>query len=283
MTCKNDTNSLLDSSDCLSNNHGTIDSTYSSIPDANEHEFRPRDKQYDSISSSRTYELSNSCNNDDDGELMSLPLSSSIIPIYRFKFTQEFMEELHQFSKIHYLDNRKDFKEAWTKWSEEEKKDLIEKEIKRLNDLGFHGDILDKMFKSARYYFRKRKEGTNSSSNNSSNSSSNNSSNSSSNSSSNRNDSKKDVEVQEKRHYHCCSKYFLEIMDKQIKNLLQEKDKELEDKKPSIAFLHFCKDNKDLLKEEIESLFKIGFTDVKEIQYKIKKTYKNKYFSIIHK
>jgi hypothetical protein len=265
MTCKNDTNSILDSSDFVSNNHGTIDSTYSSIPDANEHEFRARDKQYDSISSSRTHGLSNSSNNNNDDELMSLPLPSSIIPIYRFKFTQEFMEELHQFSKIHYLDNRKDFKEAWTKWSEEEKKDLIEKEIKRLNDLGFHGDILDKMFKSARYYFRKRQEGSNSSSNSSS--------------------SKKDVDVEEKRHrhYHCCSKYFLEIMDKQIKNLLQEKDKELEDKKPSISFLHFCKDNKDLLKEEIESLFKLGFTDVKEIQYKIKKTYKNKYFSIIHK
>jgi hypothetical protein len=271
MSLKNDTNSLLYSSDYLSNNHGTIDSTYSSISDANEHEFRAGDKRCVSISSSRTYGLSNSFNNDDiQLKTLSLSLPSSIITIYRFKFTQEFMEELHQFSKIHYLDNRKDFKEAWTKWSEEEKKYLIEKEIKRLNDLGFYGDILDKMFKSARYYFRKKKieaeEGVVA-------------------------DTVADVvtdvvagEVKEKeRHYHCCSKYLLEIMDKQIKNLLEEKDKEVEDKKPSIAFLHFCKDNKDLLKEEIESLFKLGFTDVKEIQNKIKKTYKNKYFSIIHK
>ena len=235
MSCKNVSNSILDSSNCLSNNHGTIDSTIDSIPDANGLEFRGTDKRCVSISSQN-----------DDTNLTSLS-----IPIYRFKFTQDFMEELHKFSKIHYLDNRKDFKEAWVKWSEEEeKKDLIEKEIKRLNDQGFHGDILDKMFKSARYYFRKRED----------------------------NNSEKTGVIQ--RNYHCCSKYLLEIMDKQIKNLLLEKDKE---SKPSIAFLHFCKENKELLKEEIESLFKSGFTDVKEIQNKIKKTYKNKYFSIIHK
>jgi hypothetical protein len=238
MSCKNVSNSILDSSNCLSNNHGTIDSKHNSTTDTNEYEFRTRDKRCISISTP----------NDD------IPLTSLSIPIYRFKFTQDFMEELHKFSKIHYLDNRKDFKEAWVIWSEEEeKKDLIEKEIKRLNDLGFHGDILDKMFKSARYYFRKRED---------------------------INTSKEVFTENSQRHYHCCSKYLLEIMDKQIKNLLLEKDKE---SKPSIAFLHFCKENRDLLKEEIESLFKSGFTDVKEIQNKIKKTYKNKYFSIIHK
>jgi hypothetical protein len=265
MTCKNDTNSLLLSPSIISDNYGTIDSTNNSISDANEYEFRTRNKQCVSLSSSRTFGLSNSFNNDDiqlktNTKTLSLSMPSSIIPIYRFKFTQEFMEELHKFSKIHYLDNRKDFKEAWKKWSEEENKDLIEKEIKRLNDAGFYGDILDKMFKSARYYFRKKKV-----------------------------EAEEVIEVEQKvkekikeRHYHCCSKYLLEIMNKQIKNLLEESDKEVVDKKPSIAFLYFCKDNKDLLREEIESLFKLGFIDVKEIQYKIKKTYKNKYFSIIH-
>ena len=33
--------------------------------------------------------------------------------IYRFKFTEQFMEELYKFSKIHQYDDRKDFKEAW--------------------------------------------------------------------------------------------------------------------------------------------------------------------------
>lgn len=256
MTCKNVSNSILDSSDFVSSNHGTVDSTFSS--DANELEFRTGNKHCDSISSGGVPIFKS-----------NLTSSLSCIPIYRFKFTQDFMEELHQFSKIHYLDNRKDFKEAWVKWSEEEeKKDLIEKEIKRLNELGFHGDILDKMFKSARYYFRKRED---------------NASITTTNSKKVFEETDVEGELVNKRNYHCCSKYLLEIMDKQIKNLLLEKDKEAENKKPSIAFLHFCKENKDLLKEEIESLFKLGFTDVKEIQNKIKKTYKNKYFSINHK
>ena len=40
-------------------------------------------------------------------------------PIFRFKFTEAFMEDLYKFSKIHQYDHRKDFKEAWTKWIEE--------------------------------------------------------------------------------------------------------------------------------------------------------------------
>jgi hypothetical protein len=39
--------------------------------------------------------------------------------IYRFKFSKEFMEELHNFSKIHQYDERKDFKEAWKIWIED--------------------------------------------------------------------------------------------------------------------------------------------------------------------
>ena len=75
--------------------------------------------------------------------------------IYRFKFTEEFMEVLYEFSKIHQYDERKDFKEAWKIWVEENET-IINQETTRLNDLGYKGDILDKMFKSARYYFRKK-------------------------------------------------------------------------------------------------------------------------------
>ena len=75
--------------------------------------------------------------------------------IYRFKFTQDFMDELYRFSKIHQYDERKDFKEAWEKWSEENE-DLIGEENRRLNSLGYEGNVIIKMFKSARYYFRKK-------------------------------------------------------------------------------------------------------------------------------
>ena len=77
------------------------------------------------------------------------------ISIFRFKFTEEFMEELYKFSKIHQYDERKDFKEAWNIWVDENT-ETIDSEMHRLIVLGYEGDILTKMFKSARYYFRKK-------------------------------------------------------------------------------------------------------------------------------
>jgi hypothetical protein len=65
------------------------------------------------------------------------------------------MIELFKFSKIHQYDHRKDFKEAWEIWTENND-ELIEDEIRRLNNFGYDGDVVDKMFKSARYYFRKK-------------------------------------------------------------------------------------------------------------------------------
>jgi len=75
--------------------------------------------------------------------------------IYRYKFTQEFMDAIFQFSKIHQYDDRKSFKEAWTIWLEEND-DVVNNETDRLTNLCYKGNIRDKMFKSARYYYRKK-------------------------------------------------------------------------------------------------------------------------------
>ena len=75
--------------------------------------------------------------------------------IYRYKFTQDVMDELHNFAKIHQYDDRVQFKEAWQLWTKEFE-EMIRLEIGRLSNTGYNGDILDKMFKSARYYFRKK-------------------------------------------------------------------------------------------------------------------------------
>jgi hypothetical protein len=77
------------------------------------------------------------------------------VKVYRYKFTQEFMDEMHNFSKIHQYDDRIQFKEAWDKWVIDYE-DSIQTEVERLLLTGYTGDILDKMFKSARYYFRKK-------------------------------------------------------------------------------------------------------------------------------
>jgi hypothetical protein len=75
--------------------------------------------------------------------------------IYRYKLTQDFMDSIYQFSKIHQYDDRKSFKEAWEIWVDEND-DIVTSEVRRLNNMNYTGDIYKKMFKSARYYFRNK-------------------------------------------------------------------------------------------------------------------------------
>ena len=167
------------------------------------------------------------------------------INIYRYKFTIEFMEELYRFSKIHQYDHRHDFKEAWNVWINENE-ECVYSEVRRLMNIGYDGDILDKMFKSARYYFRKK------------------------------NMDKK--ELKKRKVYIGTNKELIEAMDSHIQSSLVQRDY-----KPSAGFLDFCKKNTELIKEEIQILVKNGMTETAEIQDKIKKTYKNRYFMRITK
>lgn len=165
--------------------------------------------------------------------------------IYRYKFTDDFTSELFKFSKVHQYDHRKDFKEAWEIWMEDND-DIVNNEVRRLTNIGYDGDIIDKMFKSARYYFRKK--------------------------------STEKKAPTERRDYVGTQKDMLDAMDLHIKSKINDQNY-----KPSDGFDEFCKSNLDLLKEEISNLCKNGFTDSNEIKQKIKKTYKNRYFLIISK
>jgi hypothetical protein len=167
---------------------------------------------------------------------------SKNVNIFRYKFTEEFTNEMYKFSKIHQYDHRKDFKEAWAIWIEENT-EIVSTEIKRLEDLGYKGDILDKMFKSARYYFRKK--------------------------------STEKKEPQNRRDYVGTNRELLDKMDEHIKNNIIR-----DIYKPSDAFDTFCKGNIDLLQEEVKRLCDLGLRDHIEIKNKMKKTYKNRYFII---
>jgi len=166
----------------------------------------------------------------------------TIINIHRYKFTQAFMDELYEFSKIHQFDDRKLFKEAWTIWLEESDS-LIQSEKERMNNLGYEGDVLDKMFKSARYYFRKK--------------------------------SSIKPEPKERRKYISVKRELLEEMDNHIVGGLNNKNKY----KPSEGFDDFCQKNTETLKKEIETLIEKNI-ESSEIMAKIKKTYKNRYFML---
>jgi hypothetical protein len=81
------------------------------------------------------------------------------IQTFRHDFGEKFMEELKQFSILHKYDDRKVFKEAWSNWTKQDSiRTQIDQEVEQLKNSGYIGDVLDKMFKSARYYFRKKIE-----------------------------------------------------------------------------------------------------------------------------
>lgn len=165
------------------------------------------------------------------------------INIFRFKFSDDFIEELFKFSKIHQYEERKQFKESWNIWIDENN-DIVSHEIKRLTNMGYEGDIIDKMYKSARYYFRKK--------------------------------STEKKAPTERRDYIGTSKELRDAMDYHI-----IKNMEHENYKPSEGFDDFCKKNIELLTNEIKQLCKNGIEDSYEIKNKFKKTYKNRYFMII--
>jgi len=196
--------------------------------------------RYDSISTT-------GCSKRDDLDLDQNNNKETAISvnIFRFKFTDDFTNELYKFSKIHQYDHRKDFKEAWEIWIEENT-DLVNEETRRLIEIGYEGDILDKMFKSARYYFRKKS-------------------------------SEKKL-PKERRVYVGVQKGLLDSMDEHILNNINN-----DEYKPSSGFLSFCQEYTDVLKEEVANLCKSGISDNIEIKNKIKKTYKNRYFMIISK
>ena len=165
--------------------------------------------------------------------------------IYRYKFTEDFMAELFTFSKVHQYDHRKDFKEAWLAWLDVNE-DIVNDEIHRLTRLGYDGDILDKMFKSARYYFRKKS-------------------------------TEKKAPIQ-RRDYVPVRKELLEAVDQHIKQHIS-----LADYKPSDGFDDFCNTHVEIIREEVNLLCRDGLTDSVEIKNKIKKTYKNRYFLVIRR
>ena len=75
---------------------------------------------------------------------------------YRFKVNSELSCAIKNFSLKHKLSSRSEFKKSYELWKiENEKLYCLEKE--RLINLGYVGDFDDKIYKSARYYYRNTK------------------------------------------------------------------------------------------------------------------------------
>ena len=164
------------------------------------------------------------------------------INVYRFKFTDKVTETITKFAKIHQFDDRHDYKEAWNEWLEENE-DLVNDETKRLQELGYDKDVKDKMFKSGRYYFRKKTGNT--------------------------------TTPVKRRDYITIDHTIIIAMDKHIIENLNK-----DGYTPAKGYDMFCEENTDLLSREIVQLVKTSAIDAKQLADKIKKTYKNRYFIV---
>jgi len=159
---------------------------------------------------------------------------------FRFKFTDQFQEELNAFSKLHRYDNRHDFKNAWHIWLEENSS-IVENESKILKAHGYSGYPPDKMYKSARYYFRKKSD--------------------------------KSKDPKRRRKYISLENNMITLIDNHIMNSVRSATF-----KPSTAFDLFCKKFSREITTEIIRLYSHENMNESEISTKFKKTYKNRYF-----
>ena len=158
--------------------------------------------------------------------------------IYRYKFSPEFTNHLLIFINIHRFDTIKIFKEAWDLWyvTNEE---IIRRETDRLCDLGYVGNIGEKMYKSARYYYKNKPLGTQS--------------------------------PKKRRKYVRLKSDILSLMDDYIGATRE---------KPSISFKMFLEKNKEKMASLKSDLCEKGVKN-EDIDIKIKKTFKNRYFRLM--
>ena len=213
-----------------------------------------------------------------------MSLTNTIQPLQtlRFVYTEEITDLLNNFAKEHYKDDKTKFKKEWNDWiKQEEIKKKLNNEIQRLQKLGLHDDIMDRMVKSVKYYYCKKLQNRLKPS------------------------SKPKSQV---KHYTTLSSIILSIMDDHIYWFInqhcQEKpadqkqqadQKEKQKKKvfsPAEAYEHFCNENKSaLLQEIIEYRKRVLLEQQVEkimddrlnpeiLSEKIKKTYKNRFYII---
>ena len=180
----------------------------------------------------------------------------------RFNFSEDIMTHITYFAKLHQYEDRHTYKANWTRWLEE-KMVIIQPEIKRLEENGYAGDVIGKMYKAGRYYFRTKtvviveEEGKDKGKGKGK-------------------DKGKDTSIKKPSKYITMDKMVLDEMDKHI--LASIKDKIYTPAKGYLEFYELYSNT--LLAVETERLKLTEQLSEALIEAKIKKTYKNRYFLI---
>lgn len=173
---------------------------------------------------------------------MSTQTEKPMSKTYRFKFSKGFLENLKEFTRIHKFDQPKAFKENFETWKEEND-ETVSREINYMRNMGYEGDVIEKMYKSARYYFK--------------------------------NKSNEKTKPKKRRQYIGIDIMLKDKMDEYI----QEKVDNKVECKPATVYDEFMENvqHKLLLDTETTRLKSFGMSD-DEVIKKFKKTFKNRYF-----
>lgn len=167
-------------------------------------------------------------------------MGMTAVQTYRYKFNGNVVEMLTAFAKQHAHDDRHTYREAWNKWWAANA-EVLEAEDRRLCDLGYVGDVQDKMYKAGRYYFRAK--------------------------------SLTKPDAQERRAYISMSTEIIEAMDAHIVTVMGN-----EAFTPAKGYDWFCGSHLDLLRSEVRRLQAENVLTADDLISKVKKTYKNRYF-----
>ena len=161
--------------------------------------------------------------------------------IFRYKFDTPTVNLINTFAATHKYDDSSQFREEWDEFIKDNKAS-IDREKQRLTNLGYTGDINNKMYKSARYYFK--------------------------------NKSTEKKETKQRRKYVTLNKEFLTDMDRHILTVAFQQDM-----KPAHAYNNFVSDAtySEKLDDVIQKLLDNNWKEP-ATESKLKKTYKNRYF-----
>jgi hypothetical protein len=186
------------------------------------------------------------------------------LKVFRYKLSDNIMLLITQFAKIHQYDDRHSYKDAWLNQWLNDYGELVEREISRLEQLGYKGDVIDKMFKAGRYYFRE-KESLEKKKNDVDTNDDNNA---------NTNASEEREEDKPRRTYCVMKPDVIKAMDTHLLSIMKEPKF-----KPANGYKQFCEQYMDILRVEIARLIQEGTVMTAEkLSEKIKKTYKNRYY-----
>ena len=171
---------------------------------------------------------------------------------YRHDFSETCKIQLAKFAEANKKLHRKKYKELWNEWVIDNK-NMVELECNKLKENGFEGDALDKMYKSVRYYHRKKDKMK-----------------------------KQETMSQEKRTYIRLSVELQKCMENHITEMIMSNTTD-DNGEISLthgyAFHNFIKRNTDfLLRELVEIKRRDGFLE-ENMSKKLQKRYRDKFYT----